>query len=367
MLASLLDTLKALVPDPLRELWERTRPAHGVAAFLAGLVYYFATVQHLETLRDNLWLGVALLQLVICLVAELRLERALPVPNWVASVGGWWTWGTQSAVGSVLGVALVHFTRGARPGVAVLVAGVVVGVLALNRFAPAHLSGSRTRLLLLWVCTYAVSLFSLPLVTGWLGYGVNVLAGSIASSLCVAVVFLVESRAQLIPEMLRHALGQGMVAGAFALAGALQLLPPVPLSLEHVQVVHEVERRKGAWTLRWDGRRGAQGRVLVSEKVRPVEVYTRVFAPAGFEIDVVHVWMHWDGGWKEMDRIRHSVKGGGSNGYRGLSRKSRPKPGRWRVRIEDGRGRRMGAVSFRVVHGETLVERTHQADDGRRE
>ena len=367
MLALLLDTLKSLVPDPVRTLWERTRPAHGVIAFLVGLVYYFATVHHLETLRDNFWLGVALLQLVVCLVAELRLERELPVPKFVASLGGWWTWGTQSAVGSVLGVALVHFTRGARPGVAVLVAGVVVGVLGLNRFAPAHLSGSRTRLLLLWVCTYAVSLFSLPLMLGSLGYGVNLLAGSIASVACVAVVLVVESPAQLLPELLRHALGQGLVAGAFALAGVLQLLPPVPLSLEHVQVVHEVERRKGAWTLSWDGRRGPQGRVLVSEEVRPVQVYTRVFAPRGFELEVVHVWLHWDGGWKEVDRIRHSMVGGGSHGYRGLSRKSRPKPGRWRVRIEDGRGRRMGAVSFKVVHGERVLERSHQADDGRRE
>lgn len=364
MLASLLERATTALPDPLREGWERTRSLHGPLAFSLGIVYRYGTVHELASLRDNLWLGLGLVQLVGCLVAELRLESDRPVPGWVRAVGGWWTWGVQSALGSMLGVVLVHFTRGARPGVAVLVAVGVLGVLGLNHFAPAHLAGSRTRLLLLWVCAYALALFSLPLLLGTLGIGVNLLAALFAMAVAALVVGAVEERGERLEELIRHGLGQGMLAVLFSVAGVLHWLPPVPLSLEEAAAVHDVGRAGDAWTLEWEGRRGPAGRVLVSEGPRPVAVYSRVFAPEGFELEVVHVWHHWDGGWTERDRIRYPMHGGRAGGYRGVTRKSAPEPGRWKVRIEDGQGRRLGAVQFRIVHGDPLLQRAHDGVDG---
>ena len=88
-------------------------------------------------------------------------------------------------------------------------------------------------------------------------------------------------------------------------------------------------------------------------------LYTAIYAPKNFGTTVVHHWQYFDaekGRWMSRDRLRFSITGSTSRGYRGYSVKSSVQPGKWRVDVETVRGQVLGRVNFSVAATEEPME-----------
>jgi hypothetical protein len=132
----------------------------------------------------------------------------------------------------------------------------------------------------------------------------------------------------------------------------LALIPPVPLMLARLDVVHIVQKGERDWLLF----RAPQEKKFWSENpfpLRPGDKAVMAFklvAPPLF-VEELRVRWQWKTpqGWRETDAIAVKIQGGRKDGFRGTTEKSHLWPGDWRVLLETKAGREIGRLRFHVL------------------
>jgi uncharacterized protein (DUF58 family) len=136
----------------------------------------------------------------------------------------------------------------------------------------------------------------------------------------------------------------------------LNLIPPLPLSLQDASVHHAITRNA-------DGNYAVQSEdpgllrffrlteTFHAKPGAPVYAYSAVFSPTSLNTKIVHEWQIYDRkrGWTNMSRVELPVRGGRGGGYRTYSVKTGITPGVWRVNVETPTGALLGRLRFNVV------------------
>lgn len=373
-----LGALAALVPEPIARAWAFTRPAHGLAMVAAGVLWDTLTLGRVDDTGTNVVLGLYLVVLGALLAMELRVRARLPMPAWLTGKVEWIALGGQFFLGSLLSAWLILFFRSTPPGLGWGFVSLLGALLLLTELG----EDKARRLWLLsplyFFCAYALALFAIPVATGWLGWGVNLLAATFAAFASTPLAALTSFPLTGEDRPRWWALG-GQVASwaallfALTLGAWLNLIPPVPLAAQHVGVYHDVKKVEGGYALSWERQPfptslwRRQDVVFRRAPGDVVHVFSAIFAPGGLALDVVHVWERkdedaWIFRWEERDRLSYAMKGGREQGFRGWTKKRAVDPGRWRVRVETAGGRELGRVYFDVrndeVGGQTLRTKT---------
>jgi len=174
----------------------------------------------------------------------------------------------------------------------------------------------------------------------------------------------------------------GGVAVYAAITGLyyLNVLPPLPLAMQNLSVLHSicrvppssgesircvghpVESLARAGNLYYRGMAEPAGwstwlgrpAVVHIEPGAQVIVFGAIFAPIKLNTTAFHIWQRYDdarGRWVTVQRVVHSLHGGREKGYRSYSFKTNPAPGRWRVDIVTVDGRLIGRTVFTVANG----------------
>mgnify|MGYP003994530141 CR=1 FL=1 len=135
----------------------------------------------------------------------------------------------------------------------------------------------------------------------------------------------------------------------------LNLIPPIPLSLQEAGIYHNIEREDGAYILHAEVETFFE-RILPGETIHIqdkdfVYVYTSIFAPTDLDTVIYHQWQYYNPDtrdWEDRDRLSFAIFGGRDDGYRGYSVKSSVDEGLWRVNAETARGQVLGRIQFTV-------------------
>lgn len=350
------------VPAGVRRLWQRTAPFHAPVAIGGGLLWDWLTLVRIDRLFDNLLLMSYLAVLGVLLVLERRVAHGAPTPAFVRRRIAWVHLASQFLFGALFSAYTVYYSRSTSAARGAVFLLVLLALMVANEVLDRWLRGEWIRLGLYAFCAYLFFLFFLPVVTGQL-FGMAVPAAVLALGLATLVARAIRGPvgSPAVPPSLP--LGRyvaGWAAGLSVLLALqwLDVVPPVPLALEHAGIYHHVERRDDAYVLRFERRPGPRGWFTEQDRVfrhRPgdaVWCFTAVFAPRGTELDVFHVWATWDdaaGEWRQTDRIAMRMEGGRNGGFRTFTRKRHVVPGAWRVRVETPSGRLLGRVDFEVV------------------
>jgi hypothetical protein len=149
------------------------------------------------------------------------------------------------------------------------------------------------------------------------------------------------------------------VAGIFlAINGLyfLNLIPPIPLSLQDAGVEHSIARNaQGNYVVKTEDP-GWLGYFRLADQFHwvrgaPVYAYTAVFSPTSLRTKIVHEWQMYDEkrGWITTTRIELPLNGGRGGGYRTFSMKKEIRPGAWRVNVETPGGALLGRLRFNVI------------------
>ena len=142
----------------------------------------------------------------------------------------------------------------------------------------------------------------------------------------------------------------------------LNLIPPIPLSLQDASVHHAIVRNA-------DGNYAVQSEETGALRFfrfrdtfhaipgEPVYAYSAVFSPTSLNTDIVHEWQFYDKrrGWTTMSRVELPVKGGRGGGYRTYSRKTGVVAGAWRVNVKAANGALLGRLRFNVILADLLI------------
>lgn len=154
----------------------------------------------------------------------------------------------------------------------------------------------------------------------------------------------------------------GRIAGVWGMALLLMLaypldvIPPVPLVKQDIQVGLFLQRGEGDYQLRvvkapwWAFWHAVEARVPVERGDR-LYCVSAVFAPKGLHARLIHHWQYYDPhqGWQSRSRIGFTLSGGRDNGFRGYSYKQNIQAGEWRVILETEGGRTLGTHHFQVT------------------
>lgn len=218
-------------------------------------------------------------------------------------------------------------------------------------------------LVMFFVGLFAYTTLVIPVALGEMGPWIFVGSGLIA--LIVMYLFF-KALSRIIPNFIklqkRNAIFLiGLIYLTLNFLYFTNIMPPIPLSLKHVGIYHNVVRfEDGTYELTYE--QPAWWQIFrQSDKTFHFEgqdnafCFAAVFAPTRLETQIYHRWEYWDEAakeWKEHGRFTYSIQGGRGDGYRGYTLISNYLEGRWRCTIETERGQVIGREEFTVRAGE---------------
>lgn len=353
---------RAPLADALRAAWarwaDRVGPHLPMVGFLAGFVWDSLTLTRVDRLTDNLILLGYLVLLGGVLVVSHRAREAPEAWPRVVPQLGRLDWVAQFFYGGLYSAYVVFYFRSATFGRSFLFLLGLGALMVANEFFAERLGLDRLRVPLFALCLCSFLLFFIPVMSGYLGWGLFAAAMALAFVGGMALAWAMERGAGDLRRRLgAHARGVGVVLGTLALLDALGVIPPVPFALIERGIFREVRRTEAGYEVSWEPSWRfwrEDERVFRYRTGDRVWCFTAVFAPTGTALSITHVWEWWDpeaDRWVERSRIPLSMKGGRDGGFRTFSRKDSVQPGDWRVRVVSEAGRELGRVDFELVPG----------------
>ena len=360
---------------PLMYRLKRIAQRHWLSlAFIGGFITDLILLNQVDDVFDNLVLlfyvilaTVSLVLFYASLTEKLGGSYSLQIHHYSALV-------MQYAFGGLFSGMLIFYGRSSDPLASwpfLLIIGLVI--------AGNELLKERGKRLVFNITSYFVGVFSyialvIPVVTGWIGPWVFMLSGMLALLVVSGVVKLLY---HYIPRYLELQMRMVVfsVLGAFAIFQGMywsNIIPPIPLSLYELSVVHSVSRstQSGEYTISyertpwWDVASWWRPTLHIGNTGRAA-CFSSVFAPAKMTVDVFHVWEKYNQDSKEWDerfRVDYPISGEARSGYRGYSQSNNVSGGKWRCSVKTGRGQVLGHRVFiidttsRTVDLETRVE-----------
>jgi hypothetical protein len=143
----------------------------------------------------------------------------------------------------------------------------------------------------------------------------------------------------------------------------INVIPPIPLALQHGGAYYEVTRAEGSYILTtqhhpWYSWERYTNATLYKTPSNAISLFSAVFAPARLSPELYHEWQYKDAaeGWVTASTIPFPIIGGREQGYRGYTTKENVVPGAWRVRIITEQRQVVGVVRFNIVEAASTPE-----------
>lgn len=207
--------------------------------------------------------------------------------------------------------------------------------------------------------------FVIPMILGKIGDLIFIISG-IASLILITIfggiLFIADK--ELITKIKKTFFSILIIFTSFNVLYFLNIIPPVPLSLQEIGVYHLVEKtNSGNYRVlyeepRWFDFFYDTSKVFNKQLNESTYCFSSVFAPIKLSTNINHRWEYYDeveSKWKLSSVINFPMEGGREDGYRGYSKKSSLRSGLWRCSVETTSGALIGRITFSVLSSNTIV------------
>jgi hypothetical protein len=342
----------------LRTAYARFERPISSISLLGGFAFDAVTLKRVDTFWENFWVVAHLAVVGVCILFINRAENRDADPEERARRHFWFINTLQFFFGGLLSTFLVFYFRSGSlrvswPFFLILGAAFLANEHLKEQYARLHFQIS-----LFFLSIYCFTIFILPVVLHAIGPFIFLLSGAV--SLALLYLFL---------RLLRSVAGENHATGRLPLIASigaifvtinilyfLNLIPPLPLSLQDANVYHAVARNpEGNYVVQGEDpglfRFFRLGETFRSTPGAPVYAYSAIFSPTSLNTTIVHVWQFYrpKRGWTTMSRVELPVRGGREGGYRTYSVKTGIIPGAWRVNVETPSGALLGRLRFNVI------------------
>jgi hypothetical protein len=327
-------------------------------SLLGGFVFDAVTLKRVDTFWENFWVVVHLAVVAACILFLNRAQNRDADLNVPAKSHFWLISTLQFFFGGLLSTFLVFYFRSGSlrvswPFFLILAVAFLANEKFKHRYARRNFQIS-----FFFLSLFCFTIFILPVMLHAIGPFMFLLSGAV--SLAILYLFL---------RLLRSMAGENAATGRGALIASiatifitfnvlyfLNLIPPLPLSLQDASVHHAITRTA-------DGNYAVQSEdpgllrflglteTFHAAPGAPVYAYSAVFSPTSLNTKIVHEWQFYERkrGWTSMGRVELPVRGGRGGGYRTYSVKTGITSGAWRVNVETPTGALLGRLRFNVV------------------
>lgn len=210
---------------------------------------------------------------------------------------------------------------------------------------------------LFFIGIFSYVVLILPVIFGVMGDLMFILSGLVA---LIFVTIVVQILFRIVPNFMRVntrriILVIGAIYTTLHILYFTSVIPPIPLSLTELQVVHSVTKTDNSYRLVTQTQPWWRGLPFARAELHPaaptLSCFARVYAPAKLHTDIYHRWQYIDanGNWAERARIKYPIAGTNKGGYRGYTTIENVGNGTWRCSVETGRGQVLGRFTVNVT------------------
>ncbi len=347
----------------LKSWYEEHEKHISTSSLIFGFVFDALTLKRIDSLLDNLWLGVNLFAVALCILLINRAENSGKFSEWKH----FWYFNTlQFSFGALLGASFIFYFRSATLAVSWPFLLILLGAMVGNEVLKKHYDRLTFQLSFLFLSIFVFAIFLIPVLMHKVGAPIFLLSGGVSLLL---IYLFVSALKKFAKEKFRKGSSERIwvsIFSIFFIINALyftNLIPPIPLSLKDAGVYHSIAvGSRGEYLVSEEERVGWKRYLELRQKVHllpnePLYAYAAIFAPGSLNTRVVHEWQYRNefGEWVTATRISITLSGGRDQGFRTYSNKTSLTPGIWRVNIENPRGQLIGRVNFEIIAVDTQV------------
>lgn len=326
-------------------------------SLLFGFVFDSLTLNRIDSLVDNLWLGANLLAICICIILINRDENLGEIESWRR----FWTLNIlQFSFGALLGASFIFYFRSAALAVSWPFLLILIVALVGNEIWKKHYERLIFQLSFLYLSIFIFAIFLVPVVIGKMGALVFIFSGILSLILFWFFIILLNrlSRERFKQSRRKILISVATIYLAMNLLYFTNLIPPIPLSLKDAGIYYNVAKLpEGNYQVLDERRPGFLSFFKFRKEMHVVPgnalfAYSAIFSPANLDVNIVHEWEYFDereGEWEVSSRIPLHLSGGRAEGFRTFSNKAFLPQGKWRVNVVTSRGQVIGRINFKVV------------------
>lgn len=210
---------------------------------------------------------------------------------------------------------------------------------------------------LFFIGIFSYTVLVLPIIFGVMGDFMFVVSGVVA---LILVTIIVQLLFRIVPNFMRVNTRRiilliGAIYITFNVLYFTAVIPPIPLSLTRLEVVHSATKVENSYRLVTEQQEWWRELPFMKATLHPggtISCFARVYAPAKLSTDIYHRWTYKPvgGSWEEKGRIKYPIAGTNAGGYRGFTTVTAT-PGTWRCSVETARGQVLGRTTVEVKGG----------------
>ena len=317
------------------------------------------TLKRVDTFWENFWIVAHLAVVAICIILVNRTENHGADPKDPSKAHFWFINTLQFAFGGLLSTFLVFYFRSGSLRVSWPFFLILGAAFLANEKLKRHYARLTFQLSFFFLSLFCFTIFILPVVLHAIGPFIFLLSGAVSLALLYLFLRLLRSGADENLSTRRRRTLNICIAAIFITINVLyflNLIPPIPLSLQDASVYHAITRNaEGNYAVQSEDP-GPLHFFRLMETFHatpgaPVYAYSAIFSPTSLNTKIVHEWQFYEPkrGWTTMSRVELPVRGGRGGGYRTYSVRTGITAGAWRVNVESPRGALLGRLRFNVV------------------
>ncbi len=243
----------------------------------------------------------------------------------------------------------------------------ILSVIFGNEFVNKRSDRLVYHLSLFFIGIFSYTVLILPVIFGVMGDLMFILSGLVA---LIFVTIVVQLLYRIVPNFMRVntqriILVIGAIYTTLHILYFTSVIPPIPLSLTELQMVHSVTKSGNDYRLVTETQPWWRELPFTKAELHPaapsLSCFARVYAPAKLHTEIYHRWQYIDqnGNWAERARIKYPIAGTNAGGYRGYTTIENVGDGTWRCSVETGRGQVLGRTTVNVYSdgsGQTVTQ-----------
>ncbi len=210
----------------------------------------------------------------------------------------------------------------------------------------------------LFLSIFAFSIFFIPVIAKDIGNDIFIASGVFSLFL---IFWILKGIFKILPVLKKRKLkvlrNITVIFLVFNFAYFSNIIPPVPLSVKNIAIVHMARKNlDGKYVVvrqvrKWNDFSDKWNNIYYKRPGEKIYFYASVFAPTGLRTKITHQWLKYDSvqkRWIKVSRVSYFIEGGRDGGYRGYSFLSWAEDGKWRVDVLSKTGLLIGRQDFVV-------------------
>ena len=348
----------AAIHTQLRNVYARFEQPISSISLLGGFAFDAVTLKRVDTFWENFWTIIHLAVVAICILLINREEDRAADPKDASKAHFWLLNAMQFFFGGLLSTFLVFYFRSGSLRVSWPFFLILGAAFVANEKLKRHFARLQFQLGFFFLSLFCFTIFIVPVVLHRIGPLIFLLSGAV--SLALLYLFL---------SLLKRVAGEHLATGARSLASLivaifvtinvlyfLNLIPPLPLSLQNAGAYHAITRNADGDYIAQTEETKWLGFFRPTDTFHttpgaPVYAYSAIFSPTSLNTTIVHEWQFYEPnrGWTTRSRVELTVRGGRGGGFRTYSVKTGIFAGAWRVNVETPNGALLGRLRFNVM------------------